>query len=93
MNPALISRGIRRLELRELISTQRDQQDRRTQRLELTPEGQKLYQQTLPIMGRRHEAHCACMNKEELEWFNGILDKLEAQTKIQDFPATENQED
>ena len=93
MNPSLISRGIRRLELRELISTQRDEHDRRTQRLELTPEGQKLYQQTLPIMGRRHEAHCACMNKEELEWFNGILDKLEAQTKIQDFPATENQED
>jgi hypothetical protein len=33
------------------------------------------------------------MNKEELEWFNGMLDKLEAQTKIQDFPATENKED
>ena len=93
MNPALISRGIRRLELRELISTQRDEHDRRTQRLKLTPEGHKLYQQTLPIMGRRHEAHCACMNKEELEWFNGIMDKLEAQANIQDFPATENQED
>ncbi len=93
MNPALISRGIRRLELRELISTQRDEHDRRTQRLKLTPEGQKLYQQTLPIMGLRHEAHCACMNKEELELFNGIMDKLEAQANIQDFPATENQED
>ena len=93
MNPALISRGIRRLELRELIFTQRDEHDRRTQRLELTPEGQKLYQQTLPIMGRRHEAHCACMNKEELELFKSILDKLEAQTNIQDFQATENQED
>ena len=93
MNPSIISRGIRRLELRELISTQRDEHDRRTQRLELTPEGQKLYQQTLPIMGRRHEAHCACMNKVELEWFNGILDKLEAQTKIHDFSAKENQKD
>jgi len=25
--------------------------------------------------------------------FNGIMDKLEAQANIQDFPATENQED
>jgi hypothetical protein len=33
------------------------------------------------------------MNKEELELFNGIMDKLEAQANIQDFPATENQED
>ena len=59
MNPSLISRGIRRLELRELISIQRDEHDRRTQSLKLTQEGQKLYQQNPPIMGRRDEVHCA----------------------------------
>lgn len=86
MNPALISRGIRRLEGRQLIVTKRDENDRRTQRLTLTLKGQRLYEQTIPVMGRRHEALYASLSESEREQFASILDKLDTHAKILEFP-------
>jgi DNA-binding MarR family transcriptional regulator len=89
MNPAQISRGLRRLELRKLVSTQRDENDRRTLRLKLTPQGRQLYDQGLPVMSRRHQALYSSLSPEEHAVFTQILDKLEAHAQVLDFPATE----
>ncbi len=86
MNPALISRGIRRLENRQLIASKRDEHDRRTHRLKLTPEGQRLYEQTLPVMGRRHEALWNSLSEEERASLLTILDKLDEHAQVLEFP-------
>ena len=77
MDPATISRVARRLEQDTLIETSRPLDDRRVLRLNLTKEGQAIYERTLPRMQARQEALLGALSRGERDAIFEIFEKLE----------------
>ena len=67
---------VARLLKRHLISRDRDEQDKRRSRLQLSETGLTVYDEVMPI-ARNYEARLLSnLTGEELKIFNGIIDKL-----------------
>ena len=73
---SVVSRAVARLLNRHLISRDRDEQDKRRSRLQLSETGLTVYDEVMPI-ARNYEAKLLSnLTGEELKIFNGIIDKL-----------------
>ena len=86
-DPAFISRTVRSLEDAGLLRTERSSADRRVVNMELTEEGAKLHDRTLPHMQARQEALLAALAPEEREAIFGIIDKLELEARQRGIAA------
>ena len=73
---SVVSRAVARLFNRHLINRDRDENDKRRSRLQLSETGLTVYDEVMPI-ARDYEAKLlASLTTEELEIFNVIIDKL-----------------
>lgn len=77
-----VSRAVSGLEAKGLLRRHHHPQDRRNKRLELTPAGQALYQQIVPLILAREAHLLAALSAEECHVLNRLLDKLETRTSL-----------
>lgn len=85
IDPGLLSRTFRSLELRRLISARRDEADRREVYFALTRNGWLLYEKTLPNMQARQHALFDALDAREQAAISRIIDKLEIVADTRDF--------
>lgn len=85
-DPGLVSRSLRSLELRGLISTRRNDDDRRSAFVLLTGSGRALHARVLPAMQRRQQHLLSSLTTEERAAFLRIVDKLQIAAEARDFP-------
>ena len=76
MDKASVSRAVASLKRRRLISRGPDRSDARSQRLELTAEGRRLYRRIAPLAGARQERLLSALKRAEHRAALEILDKL-----------------
>ncbi|MEH2626447.1 DNA-binding MarR family transcriptional regulator [Bradyrhizobium sp. AZCC 1719] len=84
IDPGLLSRTFRSLELRNLISARRDEEDRREVYFALTRKGRQLYEKTHPNMQARQQALFAALDAHEQSAIFKIIDKLEIAADARD---------
>ena len=85
-DPGLVSRSLRSLELRGLISTRRSDDDRRSAFVMLTHAGRALHAKVLPAMQRRQHYLLSALTTEERAVFQRITDKLQIAAEAREFP-------
>ncbi|MCJ0766176.1 winged helix DNA-binding protein [Variovorax sp. CYS-02] len=78
MDKALISRAIKKLADKRLISTWTNADDRRTSLLRLTSRGTEIHEDLMPIARQRQEALLATLSYDERRALWSALFKLEA---------------
>ena len=86
----LVSRSLRALEKRGLISMRRDDDDRRNSFTTLTAAGRALHAKVLPLMQRRQHHLLSFLTAEERAAFLRITDKLQIAAEARDFPEIES---
>lgn len=85
IDPAMISRALKQLEERGLVLTARDSTDRRARQVRLTPSGQRLYEDVVPIMRNRQEALLGALSPEGRAVIFDAIDKLMDAAQLRDF--------
>lgn len=85
IDPAMISRALKQLEDRGLVLTARDSTDRRARQVRLTPSGQRLYEDVVPIMRNRQEALLGALSPEGRAVIFDAIDKLMGAAQLRDF--------
>ncbi|MEO1494706.1 MAG: MarR family winged helix-turn-helix transcriptional regulator [Pseudomonadota bacterium] len=85
IDPALISRTVKGLEDRELLTTARENNDRRVIGLALTPKGRDIYARTLPHMQARQDSLIDALDPSEQDAIFRIFDKLEMAADRREF--------
>lgn len=85
IDPALISRTVKGLEAEGLLETARQDSDRRVIGLSLTPQGQKVYDRTLPHMQARQDSLISALDSAEQDAIFRIFDKLEMAADRREF--------
>jgi DNA-binding MarR family transcriptional regulator len=86
VDPGLVSRSLRALESRGLISTRRGDDDRRTSFTSLTAAGRALHGKVLPAMQRRQHFLLNALTGDERAAFLRITDKLQIAAEAREFP-------
>jgi len=76
MDPTTLTRGIRPLEQRGLVAVRRDDEDRRTRRLALTPEGLQLHALARPLWAGAQREVERIYGAAETRALHGALDLL-----------------
>ncbi len=77
IDPGLLSRSFRSLELAGLIETRRPDHDRREVHATLTRKGQAVFDKTIPLMSARQRALLDALEPDERAAIFRIIDKLE----------------
>lgn len=77
MDPAIVSRTLRSMQLEGLIVTQRSNEDRRTVQLELSRLGREKFEKTFPYMQARQRRLMTSLTKDERRTLLRVFDKLE----------------
>ena len=77
VDPGLLSRSFRALELAGLIETRRPDHDRREVHAKLTRKGQAIFDKTIPLMSARQRALLDALDPNERAAIFKIIDKLE----------------
>ena len=77
VDPGLLSRSFRSLELAGLIETRRPDHDRREVHATLTRKGQGIFDKTIPLMSARQRALLDALDPDERAAIFRIIDKLE----------------
>ncbi|MGC6439799.1 MAG: MarR family winged helix-turn-helix transcriptional regulator [Candidatus Puniceispirillaceae bacterium] len=85
MDKGQLSRKIKGMIKKGLLKSQRDVDDKRIQKLELTEIARDINKQLVPIMEQRQHHLLADVTPEELELFYLIIKKIEAASKIRDI--------
>jgi len=85
-DPGLVSRSLRALELRGLIATRRNDDDRRSSFVALSAAGRGLHARVLPAMQRRQHYLLSALTTEERAAFLRITDKLQIAADAREFP-------
>jgi DNA-binding MarR family transcriptional regulator len=89
VDPGLVSRSLRALELRDLIATRRNDHDRRSTFVALTAAGRALHAKVLPAMQRRQNYLLSVLTAEERATLLRSIDKLQIAAEARDFPEIE----
>ena len=76
MQRTTLTRELKPLERRSLISSQTDEQDQRIRLLSLSEEGESLLQEALPLWRKAQTETLAKISSRELDQLNKILEKL-----------------
>ena len=76
MDKMAISRALQRLESAGHIRRDRNQEDRRSYRLSLTPEGRTLHDRILPGATARYREFLSCLNEQEVSQLRHALRRL-----------------
>ncbi len=87
LDKGLLSRNVKSLVARGLINAKQDDTDHRVQHLSLTPDGQEIFFQALPVTRRRQEWLRTDLTNEEIRVFKRVLDKLELAAERVDFSS------
>lgn len=87
LDKGLLSRNVKLLVARGLINAKQDDTDHRVQHLSLTPDGQEIFFQALPVTRRRQEWLRTDLTTEEIRVFKRVLDKLELAAERVDFSS------
>ena len=85
MDKGQLSRKIKGMIKKGLLKSQRDDDDKRIQKLELTEIARDINKQLVPIMEQRQHHLLADVTPEEIEIFYLIIKKIEAASKIRDI--------
>ena len=85
MDKGQLSRKIKGMIKKGLLKSQRYDDDKRIQKLELTEIARDINKQLVPIMEQRQHHLLADVTPEELELFYLIIKKIEAASKIRDI--------
>lgn len=84
LDKGLLSRNLKNLIADGLVSSEQDAKDQRVHHLDLTANGQSVYDKVLPIMQKRQAFLRAAMSEDEFESFLSGLDKLEVAAENRD---------
>ncbi len=85
LDPAIISRTLRRLEDDGLLLAKRSDADRRTINLSLSESGRAKFEATVPQMQARQRAVLSALTRKEHEMVWKILEKLENVAEQREF--------
>ena len=85
MDKGQLSRKIKGMIEKELLTSQRDNKDKRIQKLDLTKKAIEINQRLMPIMERRQHHLLADVSPEELVLFYRVIDKIEAALQLRDL--------
>lgn len=77
LDKGLLSRRLKSMADQGLVTATADESDRRVQHLHLTPEGQSLFERTLPHAQARQQHIMRHFSEEEIVVFFDFLDRLE----------------
>ena len=85
MDKGQLSRKIKGMIEKGLLKSQRDDGDKRIQKLGLTEKAIEINRRLLPIMEQRQHNLLTDITPDELDSFYRIIDKIEAASKIRDI--------
>lgn len=85
MDKGQLSRKTKGMIEKGLLNSQRDDDDKRIQKLELTQMARDINKQLMPIMEQRQYHLLADVTPEELELFYRIITKIEAAAKMRNI--------
>lgn len=85
IDPAIVSRTIRKLEDENLLNTERSSDDRRVVKVSTTQDGQALYEKTVPHMRRRQQILLDSLTSDQQAQIFEIMDRLETAAEIRNF--------
>lgn len=85
MDKGQVSRNLARLVAAGLLKSERDTNDLRSQRIEITDKGREVVQHIFPIMRARHEFLLNELSAEDLDGLRRALDVLEEASAKRDF--------
>lgn len=85
---AWVSKTVRGLESKGLVKVSPDKSDARRSLITLTPKGQKLYQQVVPVTMERNQRLLSALTKDESVLFDRLLAKL--QTRADEMMAEQS---
>lgn len=77
LDPGLISRLLRQLEVAKQIKTQRSKEDRRVVNIALTSKGVDTFTTVFPIMAKRQEAFLENFSEQEFHSLHVLLERLQ----------------
>lgn len=78
MDPGLVSRSIQSMVSQGLVSTVRDEKDRRIVRANLTADGKAMFDRTFPVMQKRQMRLLGSLSSDDRQAFYRIMDCLGA---------------
>ena len=76
MDRGLVSRSVQSLVEKGLVATERDGDDRRIVRARLTERGNRMFQETFPVMQRRQLRLLSSLSSDDQKAFYRIMDCL-----------------
>ena len=85
MDKGQLSRKVKVMIEKGLLNSQRNNDDKRIQKLCLTEKAKKINMDLMPVMERRQRHLLAEVTPEELELFYRIINKIETATKLRDI--------
>ena len=85
MDKGQLSRKITSMTKKGLLRCKQDKNDKRVQNLYLTKKATKVSDAVMPIMETRQKILLGNVKSEELKKFYGVVDKLEAASKIREI--------
>ncbi|MEM7299538.1 MAG: MarR family winged helix-turn-helix transcriptional regulator [Pseudomonadota bacterium] len=81
-----LSRKIKSMVSKGLLTVEIDKKDQRQQHLRLTEDAERLSQRMMPKMEARQNLLLVDVSGEDLAIFYSVVDKIEAASKIRDIP-------
>ncbi|MGB0411529.1 MAG: MarR family winged helix-turn-helix transcriptional regulator [Pikeienuella sp.] len=78
IDKGLLSRNLKALADKGLVTLERDLNDRRQQIISLTEQGREIHAETIPVMKARNDALTRDMSEGEIKLLLDLLDKVEA---------------
>lgn len=87
LDKGLLSRNLKALIAKKLVSSRTDPDDHRSQLLSLTEAGQSIYERMVPIMEARHAHLVADLDAEQRQAFLAALDTIERACERRDFAS------
>ncbi len=87
-DPGLLSRTFRALELKDLITARRSNEDRREVYFTLTRKGRQVHDKTIPYMRARQSSLLGSLSPGERIAVFKIIDKLEIAADFRNFAGT-----
>lgn len=85
MDKGQLSRKIKGMIAKGLLHSQRDEGDKRIQKLALSEKANEMNQLLMPIMEMRQNHLLANVTSEELALFYDVIEKIETASKIRDI--------
>ena len=85
MDKGQLSRKVKVMIEKGLLKSQRDNKDKRIQKLDLTEKAKKINMDLMPVMEQRQRRLLADVTPDELQMFYRIINKIETAAKLRDI--------